>query len=201
MKAAFTYWENRIAPVFDVARQIHIVEAESGQIVAESEEVLANDLPVQKAIRLADLGVAMLVCGAISRPLQAMVSAYGIMVVPFIAGDLCDVVQAWLRGKLERDAFAMPGCYGRGKRLRRRTCGMNRANRPGQGRERDGHEEPPGEKGQSRRGGARCSAAGTCLCPTCGCREPHAVGAPCVEKQCPKCGTAMTREFRRKKGD
>jgi NAD-dependent SIR2 family protein deacetylase len=37
-------------------------------------------------------------------------------------------------------------------------------------------------------------AVGTCLCPNCGHREPHERGAPCVQKRCPKCGTAMTRE-------
>ena len=119
MKTAFATWDNRIAPVFDIARQIHIVEAESGRIVAETEEVLADDLPVQKALRLAELGAGTLVCGAISRLLQDMVASYGIRVIPFVAGDLRDVVQAWLSDNLEHDAFAMPGCCGRrGRRFR-----------------------------------------------------------------------------------
>jgi hypothetical protein len=36
MKAAFAYWDHRIAPVFDTARRIHLVEADSGRIVAET---------------------------------------------------------------------------------------------------------------------------------------------------------------------
>lgn len=144
MKTAFAHWENRVAPVFDVARRIRVVESTSGHVVAETDEVLADDLPIQKAIRLADLGVGTLVCGAISRPLQVMICAYDIEVVAFVAGDLGEVVQAWLLGKLEQDVFAMPGCCGRGRRLRRGTCGMNRVKRPRHGCERDRYEEPPG---------------------------------------------------------
>ena len=57
MKTAFAYWDDRIAPVFDTARRIHIVEADSGKIVAETGEVLADAMPVQKVLRLVELGV------------------------------------------------------------------------------------------------------------------------------------------------
>src|SRR4030042_112990 len=121
MKAAFAHWDHRIAPVFGIARWIHVAEAESGRIVAETEEVLADDMPVRKALRLAELGVGTLVCGAISRPLQAMVASYGIRVIPFVAGDLREVIEAWLSKRLKGDLYAMPGCCGRGARRFRGT--------------------------------------------------------------------------------
>jgi hypothetical protein len=74
MKTAFAAWNNRIAPVFDVARHLHIVETESGRIVKEAREELTDDVPARKALHLAELGIGTLVCGAISRPLQAMVA-------------------------------------------------------------------------------------------------------------------------------
>jgi predicted Fe-Mo cluster-binding NifX family protein len=195
MKTAFAYWDNRIAPVFDIARQIHVVEAESGRIVAETEEVLTDDLPVQKVIRLAELGVGTLVCGAISRPLHELVAAYGIEVIPFVAGDLCEVIQAWLSDNLEHDTFAMPGCCGRGLGLRRGMRGMSQEDYPMNGRKRGGQGRGQGGQGRGRMGGPLAGgAAGACLCPKCGHREPHERGVPCVQKQCPKCGTAMTRE-------
>jgi predicted Fe-Mo cluster-binding NifX family protein len=213
MKTAFAYWDNRIAPVFDIARQIHVVEAESGRIVAETEEVLADDLPVQKVIRLAELGVGTLVCGAISRPLHEMVAAYGIEVIPFVAGDLCEVIQAWLSDNLEHDTFAMPGCCGSGLGRRRGMRGVNEEEYLMNGRKRGGMGQGgqgrggQGQGGQGRGGQGRGGqgrgrmggplaggAVGACLCPKCGHREPHERGVPCVQKQCPKCGTAMTRE-------
>jgi predicted Fe-Mo cluster-binding NifX family protein len=119
MKTAFAVWNDRIAPVFDVARKIHIVESESGRIVGEAQEELTDDVPARKARHLAELKIGTLVCGAISRPLQEMVSAYGTRVLPFVAGDLREVIAAWLRGRLEQDVFAMPGCGNRGRGVQR----------------------------------------------------------------------------------
>jgi len=118
MKAAFAIWNNRIAPVFDVARQIHIVETESGLATREAQESLPEEMPVQKALRLAELGVDTLVCGAISRPMHAMIIACGIRVIPFVAGNLREVIHAWQDGSIENDLFAMPGCWRQGLRFR-----------------------------------------------------------------------------------
>ncbi|MHB1011815.1 MAG: NifB/NifX family molybdenum-iron cluster-binding protein [Desulfobacteria bacterium] len=197
-KTAFAHWDHRIAPVFDIARRIHVVEAESGRIVAETGEVLSDGLPVQKAHRLVELGVGTLVCGAISRPFQERIAAYGIQVIPFVAGALSDVIQAWLSGNLESDTFVMPGCSGRG---RRGMHGINKEGHSMNGRKRD-RTGPGGGQGQGRVGQGRGrmggplagGVGGTCLCPKCGHREPHERGVPCAQKKCPKCDAAMTRE-------
>jgi predicted Fe-Mo cluster-binding NifX family protein len=112
MKTAFAYWNKRIAPVFDTGRQIRVIETEAGWLVRETLATLESDLPLQKALRLSELGVSTLVCGAISQSLQEILSAYGIRIIPFVAGNLREVIQAWLTGNLERSAFAMPGCKG-----------------------------------------------------------------------------------------
>ena len=116
MKAAFAHWDHRIAPVFDIARHIHLVEIESGRISGEKREILADDLPVKKVLRLTELGVNTLVCGAISRPLHELVGSYGIRVIPFVTGDLREVIRAWLDNGLHGDIFVMPGCCGRNRR-------------------------------------------------------------------------------------
>ncbi|MBU1180867.1 MAG: NifB/NifX family molybdenum-iron cluster-binding protein [Proteobacteria bacterium] len=199
MKTAFAYWDNRIAPVFDSARQIHVVETESGRIVAETEEIITNDLSVKKVFRMVDLDVSTLVCGAISRPLHAMVIASGIRVIPFVAGDLRKVINAWLDGNLESVKFAMPGCCRRYTQssempyIKKEKEMMN--GRKGGGKRQGGQGQGKGERGQGRLGGPLAGGAtGNCLCPKCGNREPHERGVPCLQKQCPKCGTAMTRE-------
>lgn len=202
MKAAFAYWDDRIAPVFDTARRIHVVGADSGRIVAETGEVLADVLPAQKALRLVELGVGTLVCGAISRSYHETVAAYGIRVIPFVAGDLNEVIQAWLSGNLESDTFVMAGCSGRGRGRRRgmRSTGKEDMTMPrgdGTGPRGPGGGQGRGQVGQGRgrMGGPLAGGpVGTCVCPKCGHREPHERGAPCVQKKCPKCGTAMTRQ-------
>ena len=72
--------------------------------------------------RLAQQGVSILVCGAISRPLHEMIILNGIQVIPFIAGDLDEVIGAWLSDALDNDRFAMPGCCGRGRGGPKKPC-------------------------------------------------------------------------------
>lgn len=119
MKAAFAVWNNRIAPVFDVAREIRLIEAESGRIVRETDERLPADSGPEKGRRLIELGVDTLFCGAISRFMLSLIAAYDIRVVSFVAGDLCEVIRAWLSGDFKKEAFTMPGCCGLEGRLSR----------------------------------------------------------------------------------
>ena len=194
MKTAFAIWDNRIAPVFDTARQLHIVESESERIVREIQEPLVEDLPVKRALRLSELGVGMLVCGAISRPLQALVLSYGIKVAPFVAGELRVVIQAWIEGNLGQTDFAMPGCCGHGRGHRRKMCGIGKDGYEMDGKGRLGAGKGGGQ-GKGRMGDSFAPGApGICVCPKCGHREPHEAGLPCIMMQCPKCGIALTRE-------
>jgi len=119
MRVAFAAWNNRIAPLFDVTRRLHVVDTEGRQVVRESEATLEDAAPAVRAARLAALGIDALVCGAISRPQEALIQAYGLTVVPFVTGDLREVVDAWRAGRLGSETFSMPGCRGgRGRRLR-----------------------------------------------------------------------------------
>ncbi len=78
-------------------------------------------LPSQAVEWLQEQHVGTVVCGAISRPIQEQLSAAGIEVVPFVAGELREVVRAWFSGGLYGAAFTMPGCCGR-RRMRRGCC-------------------------------------------------------------------------------
>ncbi len=35
---------------------------------------------------------------------------------------------------------------------------------------------------------------GNCVCPSCGYRQPHQVGAPCYTLTCPRCGAKLIKE-------
>jgi predicted Fe-Mo cluster-binding NifX family protein len=109
-RAAFSAWGGRIAPVFEVAQELLLVDADAARVLRETRETLRADLPAKAVLQLVDLSVGMLVCGAISRPMLAIVEAYGIEVRAFLAGDLRAVVKAWVVGRLDRSVFGMPGC-------------------------------------------------------------------------------------------
>jgi predicted Fe-Mo cluster-binding NifX family protein len=119
MRLALTVWKDRISPVFDVARNILVVDVEDGIAVGRRNENFVEQDPFQKIARLVELRVQTLVCGAVSSPVAGAASAYGIRMIPFVAGDVDAVIDAFLTGSLLNPAFCMPGCRGRGRRLRR----------------------------------------------------------------------------------
>ncbi len=126
MKIAVTVWQGRVSPVLDTAQSLVIAEIESGMLLARREEAFPGNRPHQKAARLCALGVNMLVCGAVSRPLAELITASGIRLIPFVSGELGEVLEALAAGRLPDRAFAMPGCGCRKKRrqYRHRGCPM-----------------------------------------------------------------------------
>ncbi len=119
MKLAITEWNDRIAPVFDVTGQAIILEVSDDGIVCEEKVALPDGCAHDKILFLRELGVERLICGAISRHAGMEAEIVGIKVYGFIAGDYREVIEAWRKGLLSRDRYAMPGC-GRQKRCRRR---------------------------------------------------------------------------------
>jgi predicted Fe-Mo cluster-binding NifX family protein len=123
MRLALPDWQGRISPVFDVAREVVLVDLDSGNRQRASLGSLA---PHDRAARLVEWGVDVLVCGAISWPLESLLIASGMQVISLVCGDVDDVVRAFREGALEREQFAMPGCcrvQQRNRHRRRRRGG------------------------------------------------------------------------------
>ncbi len=207
MKTAFTVWNERIAPLFDVAGKIHVVESEAGNIMAQTNICLDDPLPALKVRRLADLGVRMLVCGAISRTARNMVTAYGIELAAYINGDLDTVIDAWQHDKLGTDVLRMPGCNSsfqggcKSNPSKTKELGMRNDQWGGRCRSLDGkgrRGEGAGNEGRARQCGglsrSNTSMMGYCICTKCGHQEPHQQGVPCLHRRCPNCGVTMTRK-------
>lgn len=96
-KVAISVWNGRISPVFDASRHMVIVDVADGKIAGRREERLDDD-PARKTEQIAGAGVKVLVCGAVSRALAGMLEARDVTIHPFIAGELEDVIQAYLGG-------------------------------------------------------------------------------------------------------
>jgi hypothetical protein len=71
-------------------------------------------------------------------------------------------------------------------------------NKTGPARQRRGADRGMGRsqvRGRGRMGGPFAAGpGGNCVCPKCGATVPHVAGQPCNQRDCPKCGTRMTRE-------
>lgn len=117
MKAGLSVWKGRISPVFDVSRRLLVVEIADGAEVGRAEHDLAVETPPARARRLAELGVDVLICGAVSRPLEAALAARDVHVIAQTCGDVEDVLRAFAAGRLNGPVFLMPGCVGRRRQL------------------------------------------------------------------------------------
>lgn len=216
---AFSAWKNRIAPVFDVSRSIWIVTSEGGRILHQKEAGFSGDDLHLKAVRLAELDVDALVCGAISRPLQSMIVAHGIDIIPFVTGNLHEVIRTWVCGDQNRICgYTMPGCrriedergeenqtiHKGGDPMLNNTSGRKTINQrrasgwrgwracQHRGARKNGQRRSKGRQG-SGNGAALDAIQDFCVCPRCGYRVPHESGTPCMQLQCTQCGAIMGR--------
>ena len=97
--------------------------------VSRDEVGIEENHPTLRARRIAELGVNTLICGAISTPLEALLTAAGVRVIAHACGPVEAVLRAFLAGRLGDDAFLMPGRRGRRRRARgRRRGGHSRFN-------------------------------------------------------------------------
>ena len=128
MKIAIPTWNGRVSPVFDTASRLVIVEIAKESETARFETDISEHFLPSKSMRLTGLGINTLICGAISRPLAYMITAAGIKLIPWIAGQVEEVIQAFLTNTLFDPRFIMPGCAG--------PWGKGPGGRHGQGRGR-----------------------------------------------------------------
>jgi len=130
-------WNDCVSTVLDFADCLLIADCESGTVHGRSTVDLAGTAMAEKVARLRELGIRVLLCGAVSRPLDRMIRAAGIEIIPFLRGRADDVLNAYFSGQLLEPGFILPGCrrgYGPGKRVGHR----NRGDFSGPGRNKKG---------------------------------------------------------------
>jgi predicted Fe-Mo cluster-binding NifX family protein len=118
MRIALSIWKDRISPVFDTSRRILLVDFENA-LESERTQESIDHVPVAcRAARLKELGIEVLLCGAISRQLSFLIDSSGIKLVPFLTGEVDEVLEAFQKDELPHPRFMMPGCCGRYRRFR-----------------------------------------------------------------------------------
>lgn len=110
MKLAVTIWNNRVAPVFDCAGTVLLLEVSDGAVLDETTIALKIADIRERIDALAEAGVKEVICGALSGEARGLLRERGIAAHAFVAGEIGDVLNAWMRGALRDEAFSMPGC-------------------------------------------------------------------------------------------
>lgn len=128
-----TVWGQRISPVFDAARTLLIAEIDGSTVVGTAHLAFDPERPLELVQMLLRQQVVLVICGAVSEQPAAMLEAAGIRLIPFVAGDVDQVLARLIKGRALGSAFRMPGCGKhfccRGKIRRGREIGGRKAGR------------------------------------------------------------------------
>lgn len=109
MRVALPIWNGRISPVFDEAGTLLLLEIHEGGEDRRTTRTLDEDARIHRAQILLGLHVDVLICGAISRRLEASLHDAGISVIPRICGEVDGVIRAFIEDRLHDPEYTMPG--------------------------------------------------------------------------------------------
>ena len=123
MKVALSVWQGHVSSVFDFAHKLLIIELGKGNEKGRQEIVLVEQSGPGRVAVLKQLGVGVLICGAISRPLAEMINGSGIQVLPFVTGSTEQIMNAYKAGQLSRSQYTLPGIWPGARRGFRRRRG------------------------------------------------------------------------------
>ncbi|MGD9948224.1 MAG: NifB/NifX family molybdenum-iron cluster-binding protein [Desulfobulbus sp.] len=105
-----TVWGQRVSPVFDSARTLLIAEINGNILTTSSRIAFDPERPLELLHLLRAQQVMLIICGAVSEGPAAMIEAAGIELIPFIAGDVHQVLEHFLKKRALDNTFRMPGC-------------------------------------------------------------------------------------------
>ncbi len=112
MRVAISEWQGRISPVFDAATHLLIADVEKEVSNGRYTIQMRSDGLQSRAQEVASHNVNVLICGAISRPLELALLNLGIEIIPQTCGEVETVLAAFAAGRFNQEAFLMPGCCG-----------------------------------------------------------------------------------------
>ncbi len=118
MQLAIPIWQERISPVFDVASELLLVRFAQDREIGREKLTLDARSPISRAHRLIECQIDVLICGAISLPLETMLKEVGVRVVRWVSGEVETILTAFFENGLSDPSLRMPVC-----RRSRRRCG------------------------------------------------------------------------------
>jgi len=109
MRVAIPVFENRISPRFDFAPGFSFYDIEGKRVSRSGEVSCEGWSESERASRLKGLGVDTVICGGLPGYMYNILTAGGIRVIPWVAGDVMDALSLFVRGQLNIGAVISPG--------------------------------------------------------------------------------------------
>jgi predicted Fe-Mo cluster-binding NifX family protein len=109
MKVALTIWGNKISPVFDSAQTLLVAQVQNNKIIQKQYESFDNDSS-GFLCDLKEMGIAVLICGAVSKMSEKIIISSDIKLIPFVSGNAEQVLDLYLTNAPVPLMNLMPGC-------------------------------------------------------------------------------------------
>jgi len=100
---------SRVAPVFDSCTKALLVTIAHGRETERNELLLRNFSFSERVTMIQRVGVTDLICCGISDVLHTMLENWGVRVIAGIAGQVEEVLAAFMADQLDQPRFRMPG--------------------------------------------------------------------------------------------
>ena len=100
---------SRVAPVFDFCTKALLVTMADGSETERNELLLRSFSLSERATMIRKVGATDLICCGISNVLHTILESSGVHVVPGIAGQVEEVLAAFMADRLDQPHFRMPG--------------------------------------------------------------------------------------------
>ena len=109
IRLAIPIFRSRVSPVLDSCTSVLLVDVEKNREI-ERKEIYLDELSLTERVTIFQKSrVRTVICGGISDILQNMLRSLDIALVPGIAGEVDQVVAAYLSKGLDKPQFRMPG--------------------------------------------------------------------------------------------
>jgi len=109
VRVAIPIFRSRVSPIFDSSTRVMLVDIEHNNEIERSEIYLDELSKTERVTILQKLKVKTIICSGISDMLQNMLQSEKINLVTGIAGEIDQVVAAFLSERLNEPQFHMPG--------------------------------------------------------------------------------------------
>jgi len=122
MRVAISYWQNCIAPVFDVSENMLLLDIVNNQVTRSVYTNLDSGLPFVRAKNLSEWDIDVLLCGAISQTSRMAIAGQNIKIISYVFGSWEDTLLLFINGQLDHGYDdIMPVCKNGRHRKRRRN--------------------------------------------------------------------------------
>lgn len=109
MTIALTVWGNRISPVFDSSKTLLVAKVCQGVVIKRTQTAFEPNVEKELGLILSRFRVDVLICGAITDVQSEFITKNGVRIVPFITGDVIEILDSYIRKPQRLNTYLMPG--------------------------------------------------------------------------------------------